>query len=90
MARGLSPGPPDGVRRAPEFSNEAHSSGIGCRWIFLSNHAHVRICLALDPRQRLREVADQIGIAERAVQGIVSDLESAWVLRRHRKGRCKV
>ena len=28
------------------------------RWTFLSNHAHVLICLARDPHLRLRELAD--------------------------------
>lgn len=59
----------------------------GHRWTFLSNHAHVLICLAQDSHQRLRDVADQIGITERAVQGIVSDLESEGLLQRHRQGR---
>lgn len=57
------------------------------RWTFLSNHAHVLICLARDPDQRLRDVADQIGITERSVQSIVSDLEAEGILARRREGR---
>ena len=56
-------------------------------WTFLSNHAHVLICLARDPRQRLRDVAEAVGITERAVQKIVADLEQAGALVRHREGR---
>ena len=33
-------------------------------WTFLSNHAHVLLCLAMDPEQRMREVADLVGITE--------------------------
>lgn len=61
--------------------------GGGRQWTFLSNHAHVLVCLASDPGARLRDVAVQVGITERAVQKIVSDLESAGVLTRERDGR---
>ncbi len=56
-------------------------------WTFLTNHSHVLICLARDPKLRLRDLADQVGITERAVQGIVNDLEAAGCLTRHREGR---
>jgi len=56
-------------------------------WTFLTNHSHVLICLARDPKLRLRDLADQVGITERAVQGIVKDLEVAGCLTRHREGR---
>ena len=56
-------------------------------WTFLSNHAHVLVCLALDPHARLRDVAAEVGITERAVQGIVGDLEHAGVILRERQGR---
>lgn len=56
-------------------------------WTFLSNHGHVLICLARDPAARLRDVAIAVGITERAVQKIVSDLEEGGVVRRVRDGR---
>ena len=56
-------------------------------WTFLSNHAHVLVCLALDPGARLRDVAAEVGITERAVQGIVGDLEAAGIIVRQRQGR---
>lgn len=56
-------------------------------WTFLSNHAHVLVCLAMDPDARLRDVAQSVGITERAVQKIVTDLETAGVLERERSGR---
>lgn len=56
-------------------------------WSFLTNHAHTLVCLARNPDQTLREVANNIGVTERAVQRIVSDLEQAGVLTRHRLGR---
>ena len=56
-------------------------------WTFLSNHAHVLVCLAKDPTARLRDVADQVGITERATQRIVGHLEAAGVLSKKRDGR---
>jgi DNA-binding transcriptional ArsR family regulator len=56
-------------------------------WTFLSNHAYVLICIAQEPEIRLREVAAQVGITERAVQRIVADLEEAGYLSRRRMGR---
>lgn len=56
-------------------------------WTFLSNHAHVLISLARDPDARLRDVAAQVGITERGVFNIVTDLEAAGVIRRAREGR---
>lgn len=56
-------------------------------WTFLSNHGHVLVCLADDPDMLLKEVASTIGITERSVQQIVSDLEEAHVITRHREGR---
>jgi len=61
--------------------------GTDHTWTFLSNHAHVLVCLARDRDARLRDVASQVGITERAVQKIVSDLESCGVLTRVREGR---
>jgi DNA-binding MarR family transcriptional regulator len=56
-------------------------------WTFLSNHSHVLVCLAADGERTLREVAEKVGVTERAVQRIVSELEQAGVLRRQREGR---
>lgn len=56
-------------------------------WTFLTNHSHVLVCLRRDPKVRLRDVAEMVGITERAVQRIVLDLEQAGVIRRHREGR---
>lgn len=57
------------------------------RWTFLSNHGHVLVCLARDPATRLRDVADAVGITERAVQQIVRDLVEAGYVEKDRIGR---
>jgi len=56
-------------------------------WTFLTNHAHVLICLARDPAARMRDVAAQVGVTERAIQRIVSELEEEGYLQREREGR---
>lgn len=56
-------------------------------WTFLSNYALVLITLARDPSARLRDVADKVGITERAAQRIVGQLEEAHVLTKVRDGR---
>jgi DNA-binding MarR family transcriptional regulator len=56
-------------------------------WTFLTNHAHVLLCIAKDPTVRMRDVAARVGITERAVQRIVSELEEAGYLHRERNGR---
>lgn len=57
------------------------------RWTFLTNHAHVLLCIAEDPETRLRDVADKVGITERAAQRIVADLESEGYITTERVGR---
>ena len=56
-------------------------------WTFLTNHAHVLICLHQDPDVRLRDVAQRVGITERAVQRIVHDLQESGYISVDKDGR---
>jgi hypothetical protein len=56
-------------------------------WTFLTNHAHVLLCISRDPGVRLREVATEVGITERAAQRIVAELVDAGYVSREREGR---
>jgi DNA-binding MarR family transcriptional regulator len=56
-------------------------------WTFLTNHAHVLLCIVRDPGIRLVDVARQVGVTERAAQRIVADLVEAGYLSRSRDGR---
>jgi len=56
-------------------------------WDFLTNHAHVLVCLRRDPTARMRDVAAAVGITERAAQRIVAELEEGGYLSRERDGR---
>ena len=56
-------------------------------WTFLTNHAHVLICLSRDPDLRLRDLADTVGITERAVHRIISELSDGGYLTITKEGR---
>ena len=56
-------------------------------WTFLTNHGHAIVMLARDPEARIRDLAQGIGITERAAQRIVSDLVEAGYLTREKVGR---
>jgi DNA-binding MarR family transcriptional regulator len=57
------------------------------RWTFLTNHAHVLILLNAEPDLILREIAVRVGITERAIQQILSDLEQEGFIERDKVGR---
>jgi predicted ArsR family transcriptional regulator len=59
-------------------------------WTFLTNHAHTLICLAQNPEMRLRDIAATVGITERAVQKVITELEQGGFLERERQGRRNV
>jgi DNA-binding MarR family transcriptional regulator len=57
------------------------------RWTFLTNHAHVLLSISADHDARLRDIAEQVGITERAVHRIVADLVEEGYLTTTRVGR---
>jgi len=54
---------------------------------FLTNHAQVLLCVAHDPGIRLRDVAQTVGVTERSVHRIVSELVEDGYVVRERIGR---
>lgn len=60
---------------------------LNSEWTFLTNHAHILLCIAEKPDSRLRDLAQRVGITERAVQGIVADLSAGEYLEVVRVGR---
>ena len=57
------------------------------QWTFLTNHAHVLVCVARESDTRLRRIADCVGITERATHRIITELVEAGYLTRNRVGR---
>ena len=64
-------------------SNVDHNSS----WTFLTNHGHVFLAVARNPQARLRDIADAVGITERAAFRIVADLERDGYVTKRREGR---
>jgi hypothetical protein len=56
-------------------------------WTLFSNHGHVLVCLTRDSEARLRDVALDVGITERAVQKIVRDLQDGGMISVTKSGR---
>jgi DNA-binding IclR family transcriptional regulator len=59
----------------------------GKTWRFLSNHTQVLLCLIRDPNARFRDIAESVGITERAAQRIVADLIESGYVESERVGR---
>ena len=63
------------------------SSPESHRWHFLTNHSQVLLCIEHNPDARLRDIADLVGVTERAAQRIVKDLVDTGYVSRERVGR---
>lgn len=71
----------------PESTGSPEISGQSARWTFLTNHTHILICLARDPELRIRDIAELVGITQRAVQRILVELEEGGALSHTKEGR---
>ena len=67
--------------------NTGQGSTGAAGWDFLTNHAHVLLCVAHDPGIRLRDIAAAVGITERAAHRILSELVDEGYVLRERQGR---
>jgi DNA-binding IclR family transcriptional regulator len=59
----------------------------GGSWTLLTGHGHVLVEVARNPDARVRDLATRAGLTERAVHGILADLEGAGYITRQRQGR---
>jgi DNA-binding MarR family transcriptional regulator len=57
------------------------------RWSLLTNHALVLIAVGQRPHSTLREIAQSVGITERAALSILRALEEDGLISRERQGR---
>lgn len=77
-----------GRRRSNQPSRSAVEAEPQRRgWTFLTNHAHVLLCLAQGESLTARELSLRIGITERSVQAILSDLIADDYLAKTKVGR---
>jgi predicted ArsR family transcriptional regulator len=61
----------------------SHMSG----WTFLSNHSHVLLCIARNPDARMRDIATDVDITERAAHRLLADLVHEGYVSRELHGR---
>jgi predicted transcriptional regulator len=62
-----------------------------CRWMarpwaVLSSHGLALVCIAREPRMRLREIAECLGVTERTAHKIVDELVTAGYVARFKEG----
>lgn len=56
-------------------------------WTFLTNHTHILVVLAREPSMRIRDLADEVGITQRAVQRILAELTESGIIKVRKEGR---
>ena len=57
------------------------------QWTFFTNHAHVLFLLSQNPDARMRDLAQDVGITERAVHRILHELREDGYVEIERVGR---
>jgi len=71
----------------PERIDSGAQEPLMGSWGFFTNHALALLAIALDAEATVREVADGVGVTERAIVAILNQLEDDAIIRRHREGR---
>jgi len=56
-------------------------------WTLLTNHGRVLLLISRNPDLRIRDISARAGITERSANSIVSDLERAGFISKHKVGR---
>jgi DNA-binding MarR family transcriptional regulator len=69
------------------LSAEAPDSGTAPEFAFLTSHGKALLLIAHDRRIRIRDLANRLGMTERATQRIVADLANTGYIDREREGR---
>ena len=62
---------PRAVPRQPASSNAPRGASEGRSWTFLSNHAHVLICVAANPSARIHDIAAQVSAGDSRIFGVM-------------------
>ena len=56
-------------------------------WTFLTHHARVLLCVAHDPRVRLRDIAASLNITECSAFGLITHLAEVGYVVKEKNGR---
>lgn len=76
---------PSSGKNTGELAKQTASPPSG--WTFLTNHTHVLLCVHKNPELTTRQISAMVGITERMVQKIVSELVEAGYLEVIKVGR---
>lgn len=68
-------------QKSQEAAGSVHS------WTFLTNHTHILVVLSREPGRRIRDLAEEVGITQRAVQRILAELTADGVIQVRKQGR---
>lgn len=74
------------VQKSPRKSL-AEPSEQGSEWTFFSNYGHAIILLSQTSNLTIREIANKVGVTERAMARIIKNLVSGGYLAVFREGR---
>ncbi|MDC0302684.1 winged helix-turn-helix domain-containing protein [bacterium] len=74
------------ANKQPPMSSKQPDSSTP-HWTFLTNHFHIIVSLSRDPYSRIRDLSDEVGITQRAVQRILAELVDDKVLKVRKEGR---
>jgi predicted transcriptional regulator len=77
------------AERSPKGSTDTPRPTLlpQANWTFLSNHTHVLLCIRQTPDARARDIAEAVGITERAVQRIIAELADGGFIKVQKLGR---
>ena len=75
------------MENADMQKSDGHNARNKKRWTFITNHASVLLLVSKHPQITAREIAQEVGITERAVRLIINDLHTEGYLRKTREGR---
>jgi len=75
------------VQKSPSDEQAGDKQADRSTWLVLTNYGNVLLCVARDPTIRISELADRVGIGERAAQKIIGDLVKDGYLLRTKEGR---
>ena len=58
------------------------------QWTFLSNHGRIFVYITKQPKSTTKLISRDVGLTQRGVQKIITDLEAGGYIARHKQGRC--
>ncbi|HEY96979.1 MAG TPA: winged helix-turn-helix transcriptional regulator [Dehalococcoidia bacterium] len=58
------------------------------QWTFLTNHGRVFVYISKHPKSTTELISREVGLSQRGVQKIITELELAGYIARRKEGRC--